>query len=222
MNYAVNTIYPCIQGEGHHTGTPMVMIRLQGCDVGCPWCDTKETWGLILGDKVENLAEADARRPRWTSTGVQNIIARVLQYPLRWALISGGEPADQALGPLVDALHRHHFKTALETSGTATGHLGAGFDWVTVSPKWDMPGGKPVLDSAMIRADEIKAVIGKQEDLDRVVREVSRLRGIGSWQGEVSLQPVSQSKAATQLCVDACMKHNWRLSCQLHKYLALP
>ena len=83
--------------------------------------------------------------------------------------MAGGERGQYDLAPLVNALHDAGYKVTLETSGTEPGHLEAGIDWVCVSPKFDMPGGKVVLSAAVHQiADEIKQIIGKRADIDRL------------------------------------------------------
>jgi len=216
----LNDIYPCIQGEGSMTGQPMIMVRLQGCDVGCPWCDTKETWAQDGDGTVADWRMIMGTNALNASVNVSELAAHLYRkYPnIRWVLVSGGEPSLQRLKPLVSALHRNGFKVAIETSGTAEGHLNAGFDWVTVSPKHDMPGGKRVLPIVVAQADEIKQVIGKQEDVDKLVTMLARYgRKDG---GVVSVQPISQSEKATKLCIETAMTRNWRLSIQVHKYIS--
>jgi 7-carboxy-7-deazaguanine synthase len=216
--YPVNNIYPCVQGEGCQTGMPMVMLRLHGCAVGCPWCDTKETWAVDPAFEVNNFPDILGATPYYTKKGQSEIVAYIKsQYSLRWVLISGGEPAQYDLKPLVTALHDGGYDVAIETSGTQLGHIGAGFDWVCVSPKFDMPGGFSVLPEACKAADEIKQVIGKQSDIDRLLlflKQTSLKRGC-----QICLQPVSQSARATKLCINTIQKYNWRLSVQVHKYL---
>lgn len=220
MKYPVNDIYPCIQGEGCNTGVPMVMVRLQGCEVGCPWCDTKETWGLE-SPFVQRATLEDAMGPNRNYALAEPAeiasFARFRGQKLHWALLSGGEPAKYSLEDLVAALHGVGFRVAIETSGTENGHYSSRVDWITLSPKFDMPGGKPV---TYWLNDELKFPIGKQEDL-------TRLRGLiesGRIEQDavICLQPVSLSKAATDLCVRACYEHGWRLSCQTQKFLQLP
>lgn len=219
--YKLNDIYATIQGEGRQTGVPMILIRLQGCGVGCPWCDTKETWALDERFRVPSVGFALVESRSWCEADATLIasVARGLADGERWALVTGGEPADQDLAPLVAALHDAGFRVALETSGTATGHLGAGFDWVTVSPKVGMPGGKAVLRSALEAADELKMVLAKPTDLDLLQ---SLLDGLGeSWAGDVCVQPVAGSDKALALCQSAARRHGWRVSLQSHKYAGI-
>lgn len=219
--YEVNDCYSAIQGEGSMTGMPMAMLRLHGCAVGCPFCDTKQTWYAFAEDQVDTLEDALGPTPKFARVD-QDEITRYIKHRWphqRWVLLSGGEPADQPLGPLVNSLKTAGLKVALETSGTAPGFIGAGCNWVVVSPKIDMPGGKEIRGDALTAADEIKMVIGKQADFevfDDLVVKYNLHHKI------ICLQPMSQSQKATDLCMKAVEERGWRLSIQLHKYLNLP
>lgn len=221
MVYAVNDLYPCIQGEGTNTGVPMVLVRLHGCPVGCVFCDTKETWDLIPANRVNTLAEALGTNPRWTEVEAEEIAATARRWyaGLSWVLLTGGEPAMQDLGELVGAFHRHGFKVALETSGTALGHVGAGVDWVCLSPKLGNPGGRVELEDACRLANEVTWVVGKYEDVRTLDEFIAR--GWLSPGCAICLQPMSQSPAATGTCMTVCQERGWRLSVQVHKYLEL-
>lgn len=222
MIYLVNDVYPCVQGEGCQTGIPMIMLRLQGCAVGCPWCDTKQTWETDPGFEVGGIAQALGATPHYAKKVQSEIVYYIkTNYPTyKWVLVSGGEPANFYLKPLVDALHDAGYKAAIETSGTQDGVLGAGFDWVCVSPKINMPGGFSVLSEVLGIADEIKHVVGKQADIEIIDSLLSHnkfKKGV-----QICLQPVSQSPKATQLCIQTVQDRQWRLSTQVHKYLDLP
>jgi 7-carboxy-7-deazaguanine synthase len=224
IDYPVNNIYACIQGEGTHTGLPMVMVRLQGCEVGCPWCDTKETWTADLKWRVVTLKEAVL----WGATAHYAIVGagEIADYVISrhvgpgWVLVSGGEPAQYDLYELVFELHRRGYKVALDTSGTEVGHVDAPFDWVTVSPKLGMPGGKLLKARAFSTATELKYPVGKAVDIENL--EVLLGWGWLPKKAAICLQPLSQSEAATKLCIETCIRKGWRLSCQVHKYLNLP
>lgn len=222
ISYPVNDCYTCIQGEGVQTGVAMVLLRLHGCAVGCPWCDTKETWDFDEANHVATLPEALGANPRYAMLAASGIVAHIRAHHPgpRWVLVTGGEPARVDLRPLVKALHEAGYRVALETSGTETGHLGAAFDWVCVSPKIDMPGGKHIQPAALSIADEIKHVIGKQSDIDQLDSLLANLNlkpGV-----QICLQPVSLSPKATQLCIETVQSRGWRLSVQTHKLLGQP
>jgi 7-carboxy-7-deazaguanine synthase len=218
--YAVNDLYVAIQGEGVQTGVPMVLLRLHGCGVGCPFCDTRETWHVDPANEVATLAEALGTSERYVWLDADALASYIhTQYPgLRWVLITGGEPADQSLPELVTALHQKGYKTAIETSGTALGHIDAGIDWVCVSPKIGMPGGRLLEAAAISSADEIKMVIGRERDLERLEKLIDLYPLKDSVQ--ICVQPMSQLPKATALCIEAAQQKGYRLSIQLHKVIA--
>lgn len=213
----INNVYPCVQGEGCNTGLPMVMLRLQGCEVGCPFCDTKETWESSSIFQLPTIQDALGQNPKWTMQDEQSIILYIQEcYPdFAWILISGGEPAQYDLSTLVSLLHDYGHKVAIETSGTE--EIKGNFDWVCVSPKIDMPGKKPIKAQPILNADEIKMVIGKGSDLEKLDVLLADFRIRPDCQ--ICLQPISQSPKATQLCIEECQKRGYRLSIQVHKYL---
>jgi 7-carboxy-7-deazaguanine synthase len=215
----VNEIFETIQGEAYWTGTPSVFIRLQGCGVGCPWCDTKYTWHLkdSQQDNVLRILDKKEASPTWALFDVHQLIGAVESCKARHVVLTGGEPADYNLHELTEALIVRGCTVQIETSGTA--EIGVhNRTWVTCSPKVDMPGGLKVLDSALNRANEIKMPIGKPSDIDKLRVVLSRVNGS---QPLVWLQPLSQSKKATALCVSEATKNNWRISIQTHKFLGL-
>jgi 7-carboxy-7-deazaguanine synthase len=214
---AVNEIFETIQGEGHWSGVPAVFIRLQGCPVGCPWCDTKHTWPTSDRKRVDTNAmlAKTADEPTWAALDAAEIVAIVLEFGARHFVITGGEPAAQNIYELTVQLGQHG-KVQLETSGTYPIRVSTD-TWVTVSPKIDMPGGLDVLAEALDRANEIKMPVEGREDIDKFGRLLVGYRG----HGEIVLQPVSTDRAATELCVDECIAHGWRLSLQTHKFLGV-
>lgn len=217
--YPVNDIYASIQGEGVKTGTPMVFLRLQGCDVGCPWCDTKETWTVDPLQKARSIKDVLGKSPVWTMQKAEKIAWHIARnFPnFEWILLTGGEPSRYDLAPLVDQLHEAGYKVAIETSGTALGFLRAGVDWVCVSPKIGMPGGLDVHPDAVAAAHEIKWVLGKELDLARL--EEFKDKYAFSPHCVISLQPVSQSPKATKIAITACLERGYHLSIQVHKYI---
>lgn len=215
--YILNDLYPTIQGEGCHTGVPMVLVRMHGCPVGCPFCDTKETWGGDDDIQVDQIGEALGANTRFVKTTAASIaaFARATAPAVRWIMLTGGEPAEQPLDELILKFHERQFKVALETSGTALGHLNSVVDWVCVSPKIDMPGGKPILADAIRSADEIKMVIGRTADLEKLETLLETYPTKKDVQ--ICLQPMSAGKRATDLCMRTCLEKGWRLSIQTHK-----
>lgn len=232
--YFVNDIYQCLQGEGSMTGTPMILLRLQGCAVGCTFCDTKQTWTLDPAHQVATIEEALGENPKWCKAD-ETTIARVIYMRFsafetkskaapgtKWILISGGEPAAQSLSTLVATLHKLGYKVALETSGTDSGFVGATLDWICVSPKFDNPGGKAITRWVFRYANEFKFVVGRESDLAKIDSFLAENSDAIQEGTVLCLQPISQNERATQLCVEQCMQRGWRLSLQTHKWLKLP
>ena len=217
IQYRVSEVYPTIQGEGELAGTPVVVLRLQGCGVGCPWCDTKHSWD-------ENGSPRGAVPARATAAELVALVEKEARDGrcIGWVLLTGGEPAEQDLSELFVALKGAGFRIMLETSGTASGHLKdvALVDHVTVSPKQGMPGGKPIVQEAIDTASELKFVVGKRQDISAIDAFIVQFGVRGGMR--VSLQPVSQSVSATKLAVDECIRRGWHLSIQQHKVLELP
>lgn len=221
MVYRVNDIYTSIQGEGCLTGVPMILLRLQGCLVGCAFCDTKETWHADSRLRMATMPEALGQNARWAEMTAPAIAAYVYTNHRgpKWVLITGGEPAAQDLTDLVAHLHDMGYRVALETSGTALGHINAACDWVCVSPKLGNPGHLPVLLEAVMSADEIKHVVGKMSDVDQLDDLLASFPikpGV-----TICLQPMSQNPRATALCMEIATQRGWRLSIQTHKLLAV-
>lgn len=220
MQLPVNEVFETIQGEATFTGTPAVFIRLQGCPIGCGWCDTKHTWHTREADSVplSQVMQKDggADTPKFARVHFKDL-ANLVQasFDARHVVITGGEPCLHDLEPLSSALVAAGYRVQIETSATHPIRCHAD-TWVTVSPKVGMPGGFPIRDDAMQRADEIKWPVGKQRDVDNLVALCGRNPGVPVW-----LQPLSQSPKATRLCVDAATRNGWRVSIQTHKFMGV-
>ncbi|SLM64344.1 MULTISPECIES: 7-carboxy-7-deazaguanine synthase QueE [Dickeya] len=220
MLYPINEMFQTLQGEGFFTGVPAVFIRLQGCPVGCSWCDTKHTWEKLPARQI-SLDEVLAKRGEsdaWCASDVDTLLQQIAQqgYRARHVVITGGEPCLYDLTPLTQALAEQGFSTQIETSGTHEVRCSPDC-WVTVSPKVNMRGGLTVLDQALQRADEIKHPVARERDIDALDTLLARLTDDKA--RVVALQPVSQKDEATRLCIETCIARNWRLSMQTHKYL---
>jgi len=220
--YKINEIFETIQGEGQYTGTPSIFIRLQGCPVGCSWCDTKQTWEQELSDKVpvELMIAKTSDDPTWTQMQAEQILSLFVEqkYQAKHIVITGGEPCMFDLMPLCQLLHENGYSTQIETSGTFE-ILAPESTWVTVSPKINMKGGYPILASCMERANEVKHPVARElhvEELKQLLAE--KLIKSSTL---VYLQPISQKTSATKLAIETCIKNNWRLSIQTHKYLGI-
>lgn len=145
---SINEEFYSIQGEGLHTGTPMYFVRLQGCSVGCYFCDTKLTWK----PKEANVEEID-------------IVKRADEHYAKWICITGGEPYEQPLTQLVTYAHSRGIKTHVETSGGVEFQTLEFLDWLTLSPKDLFSKDHLCKSEFKERANEIKCVVTKKSDI---------------------------------------------------------
>ncbi|UKN01455.1 7-carboxy-7-deazaguanine synthase QueE [Paracrocinitomix mangrovi] len=187
-----------LQGEGYHTGRPAYFIRLAGCDVGCVWCDVKESWDKNAHPEVE----------------IQEIVNRVLASGTDFVVITGGEPAMYDLKDLTAALKEHQIEIAIETSGAykLTGEI----DWVCLSPKKF----KQPLDEIYPLAQELKMIIFNKhdfqwaEELREKVATDCKLYLQAEWDKLNQMLP---------LMIDYVKKNNnWKISLQTHKFMDIP
>ncbi|MCL4410775.1 MAG: 7-carboxy-7-deazaguanine synthase QueE [Gammaproteobacteria bacterium] len=222
MIYPINELFETIQGEGVYTGVPAIFIRLQGCPVGCPWCDTQHTWEMNDSDRIaitDVLAKQQASA-NFAEVTSEDILAQIRArgFTAKHVVITGGEPCMYDLRPLAAVLETAGYRLQIETSGTFE-VLTSPQTWVTVSPKVDMPGGLDVRADAMLRANEVKYPVAMKkhiEQLDQLLLDCPVQPGT-----VICLQPISQRPHATELAMKVCRQRNWRLSVQLHKYLAI-
>jgi len=218
--YPISEVFATVQGEGTWTGKPAWFVRFQGCPVGCGWCDTKHTWHLDptkKGDCADVLAKTHDWSPVWAEFDVLSLLEAFTAAPgIRHVVITGGEPCVHDLRLLTESLNQAGYATQIETSGCF--EVLCSFEtWVTVSPKVGMPGNLPVLDTALARASEIKYPVGKSSDLQDLKGILPRVRRAAP----IYLQPLSLSRRATQLCIEAAMENGWSLSVQTHKYIGV-
>lgn len=205
MQYRISEIFSSVQGEGCNTGISMVIVRLQGCNIRCSWCDTKYTWPA---DKGKEMSEEEIVQEVKKSAGP------------RWIMLTGGEPTMQNLGPLCEALHKVHYRIALETNGTLP--LQGRVDWLCMSPKLQVPGGSSIDRNILLRAEELKFVIHDQEGLNAVDEFLAKWRlALNEGYIQICLQPESGDPDATQFCYETCIQRGWRLSIQLHKLISV-
>lgn len=220
MLYPINEMFQTLQGEGFYTGAPAIFIRLQGCPVGCSWCDTKHTWEKYAGQQqpLTNIVHKSAESEAWADASVEQLLAVIAEqgWTAKHIVITGGEPALYDLTPLTEQFEQQGFQCQIETSGTHPIQCSAA-TWVTVSPKVNMRGGYDVLNSALLRANEVKHPVGRQRDIDALDLLLSQVPP--STHRIIALQPISCKKAATELCIATCIARNWRFSMQTHKYL---
>jgi len=220
MLYPINEMFQTLQGEGFYTGAPAIFIRLQGCPVGCSWCDTKHTWEKYADQQqpLTNIVHKSAESEAWADASVEQLLAVITEqgWTAKHIVITGGEPALYDLTPLTEQFEQQGFQCQIETSGTHPIQCSAA-TWVTVSPKVNMRGGYDVLNSALLRANEVKHPVGRQRDIDALDLLLSQVPP--STERIIALQPISCKKAATELCIATCIARNWRFSMQTHKYL---
>ena len=187
-----------IQGEGFHSGKAAYFIRLGGCDVGCHWCDVKESWDAEL----HPLTSAD------------QIIENALKYPGKAVVITGGEPLIYNMDYLTEGLQNAGIKTFIETSGAYP--LSGSWDWICLSPKKFKGPKKEVA----LAADELKVIIFNKSDFawaeenSKFVSENCKLYLQPEW---------SKADVITPLIIDY-VKNNprWEISLQTHKFLNIP
>lgn len=217
----INEIFETIQGEGVYTGVPAIFIRLQGCPVGCPWCDTKHTWDVEEKNQIDAAQVLVKTEEAATYFNLEE--RRILTifseqgYSAKHVVITGGEPCLYNLTALTDTLHTAGYSTQIETSGTFE-ILCNSDTWVTVSPKVDMQGGFAVLTSAIERANEVKHPVAMQKHIDELDCLLAKRKSVLQ---HVCLQPISQRPRATELAIQTCIQRNWRLSLQMHKYVGI-
>lgn len=187
-----------IQGEGAFTGYAAYFIRLGGCDVGCHWCDVKESWPADVHPKMT----------------VDEIVAQALQFPGRIAVITGGEPLMYDLTELTLALKESGFRTHIETSGAYP--LSGTWDWVCLSPKKF----KEPVSSIFVHANELKAIVFNKSDFAFAEKNAVQV----SANCRCYLQPEwGKKEEMTPLIIDYVKENpRWKISLQTHKYLNIP
>lgn len=187
-----------IQGEGYHQGRAAYFIRLAGCDVGCVWCDVKESWEEDKHPKHE----------------IEALVAAVKKTPAEIVVITGGEPLLHNLDGLTKALQDAGLKTNIETSGSSP--LSGSWDWICLSPKKF----KEPLPEILPLAQELKIIVFNKSDFAWAEKfAVAVSPGC-----KLYLQPEwSKSAQMTALIVDYIKENpQWELSLQLHKYINVP
>jgi 7-carboxy-7-deazaguanine synthase len=186
-----------IQGEGYHKGSAAFFIRIGGCDVGCHWCDVKESWDAALHPP----------------TYIEEIVAQAKAYS-DVVVVTGGEPLMWNMHPLTQALKAAGMQTHIETSGAYP--LTGTWDWICLSPK------KRMLPKTAIykEADELKAIVYNKDDLQFAEQQAAQV----TEKCKLYLQPEwSRRDKAIPLIVDHVLQHpKWLASLQTHKYLNIP
>ena len=187
-----------LQGEGFHQGRAAYFIRLAGCDVGCVWCDVKDSWDADLHPKYE----------------AGTLKSEVRKTPAGIVVITGGEPLLYNLDELTNELQAAGFKTHIETSGAYP--LSGSWDWICLSPKKF----KAPLPEILRHANELKVIIFNKTDFDWA----EKYAALVSPDCKLYLQPEwEKASQMTPLIIDYIKAHpEWELSLQIHKYINVP
>ena len=187
-----------IQGEGFHQGRAAYFIRLGGCDVGCVWCDVKESWDADKHPKFE----------------VESLKLKVLETPAKLVVITGGEPLMHNLDELTSSLHSAGLETNIETSGAHP--LSGSWNWICLSPKKF----KAPLPGILPAANELKVVVFNKSDFEWA----EKYAALVSTECKLYLQPEWDKAGEVTPLIIEYIKQNpqWELSLQIHKYINVP
>lgn len=187
-----------IQGEGFNNGTPAYFLRIAGCDVGCPWCDVKESW------------QTDG----YPQIHIDEMLRYVKSANAEHVVVTGGEPCMYDLYPLTQKLNDEGIDTWIETSGAY--EITGDWHWICLSPKrW-----KACKPDNYEKADELKVVIARRQDLDWAEKEASKVDA----ECLLYLQPEWERRAEMMPLIIDYIKQNpkWAISLQTHKYMQIP
>jgi organic radical activating enzyme len=187
-----------IQGEGFHTGKAAYFVRIGGCDVGCHWCDVKESWDASIHPLIE----------------IDQVVANADEQPSKVVVVTGGEPLIFNLSKLTNTLSEKGIQIHVETSGA---HPFSGkFDWVCLSPKKNAP---PKAEYYKL-ANELKVIVYNRHDFEWANEHAAKV----SENCVLYLQPEwSKREEMMPLIVDYVMKNpRWNISIQTHKYMNIP
>lgn len=198
QRYPVMDIFYTIQGEGAWSGSASYFIRLGGCDVGCVWCDVKESWDAL-------------KFPSYTA---DEIIEKFEPTTCNMVVITGGEPAMYNLTDLTNGLKNKGFKVHIETSGAYP--LTGTFDWICFSPKKF----KKPIENFGKKADELKVIVFNKSDFEWAETYRKEVGG----KCKLYLQPEwDKRETVKEIIVDYVkMNPEWKVSLQTHKYLEIP
>ena len=187
-----------IQGEGFHQGRAAYFIRLAGCDVGCHWCDVKESWDANEHPVLE----------------VEEIVTEAKEHPVGIVVITGGEPLMYDLSFLTQRLKEEGFQTHIETSGAHP--LTGNWDWITFSPKKF----KKPIEGFGAYADELKVIVFNQSDFTFAEEHGEQM----NYLAKLYLQPEwGREPEVLPLVINYVKEHpQWQVSLQTHKYMNIP
>ena len=187
-----------IQGEGFHAGKPAFFARIGGCDVGCHWCDVKESWDASKYPPVSATLIAD----------------HAALYPAKSIVVTGGEPLLYNLDFLCEQLQQRGIATFLETSGSSV--LTGKWDWICLSPKKENP---PVQEIFLL-ANELKVIIEASSDFDWAEENAKKVNQdcILILQPEWSVRDL----IIPEIVAFVQSHPKWKISLQSHKYMRIP
>ena len=197
--YPVMEVFPTLQGEGRYSGSPAYFIRLAGCDVGCSWCDVKESW---------NAGE-------YSKVSVEELVRGAVESGLPMVVVTGGEPCMYDLHDLTEGLKNSGLRVHLETSGAYP--IRGDFDWITLSPKKF----KACLPESFHRAHELKVVVVNRHDLLWACEQAVHVKE----ETLKYLQPEwSKREKTSEFMMDFFSSpegKGWSMSTQTHKFLGI-
>jgi organic radical activating enzyme len=187
-----------LQGEGFYQGQAAYFVRLGGCDVGCVWCDVKESWN----------------RDNHPLIPIEDLVQNIADTPASIAVITGGEPLLHDLTELTSQLKKQGIRTHIETSGSSP--LSGNWDWITLSPKKF----KAPLPEVLSYANELKIIVYNKSDFAWAEEYAAKV----SSSCKLYLQPEwSKASIMTPLIIDYIKNHpHWQLSLQIHKFINVP
>jgi organic radical activating enzyme len=196
-----------LQGEGYHQGKAAYFIRLGGCDVGCVWCDVKESWDVTKHPEIgiDEIVTTVVHKLSVNSTpATSNGIV----------VVTGGEPLLHDLTSLTNQLQSAGLKTHIETSGSSP--LTGSWDWITLSPKKF----KPPLPEVLAKANELKIIVFNKSDFQWAENYAAKV----SPTCKLYLQPEWDKASVVTPWIIEYIKTNpkWQLSLQIHKYINVP
>lgn len=186
-----------IQGEGYYSGSAAYFIRVAGCDVGCHWCDVKESWDSNIHPVIS----------------INMLVDNAVKHS-KMVVITGGEPLMWNMNPLTKLLKQNGIKVHVETSGSNT--LTGSWDWICLSPKKR----KPPSNEVYLRANELKVIVFNKHDLIYAEEQSKKVNK----KCILFLQPEWDKKdEMLPIIVDHIKKNDkWKISLQTHKYLKIP
>lgn len=187
-----------LQGEGFHTGRAAYFLRLGGCDVGCVWCDVKESWDANSHPKID----------------INTMLQYIQEAKAEMAVITGGEPLLHNLNELTELLQSNHIETNIETSGSSP--LSGSWDWICLSPKKF----KEPLIEVIEKANELKIVVFNKSDFEWAEKYAALVNP----NCKLYLQPEWDKSSLMLPQIIEYVKQNpkWKISLQTHKFLQIP